>query len=180
LPVLFRHQQVLDLTHQGAFRYVRERMVALVREYGIRFVKWDHNRDLVDAGSTRTRRAGVHEQTLAAYRLMAEVREACPGLEIEACSSGGAQVDVGVLEHTDRVWASDCIDAHERQHIQRWTAQLLPPELVGSHVGAPEAHTTGRRLDLDFRAATALFGHFGIEWDLAAASQEERLRLAAW
>lgn len=180
LPVLFRHQQVLDLTHQGAFRYVRERMVALVREYGIRFVKWDHNRDLVDAGSTRTRRAGVHEQTLAAYRLMAEVREACPGLEIEACSSGGARVDVGVLEHTDRVWASDCIDAHERQHIQRWTAQLLPPELVGSHVGAPEAHTTGRRLDLDFRAATALFGHFGIEWDLAAASQEERRRLAAW
>ncbi|TNC16803.1 alpha-galactosidase [Georgenia sp. 311] len=180
LPAPFRHQQVLDLTHDGAFRHVRNRMVALVREYGIRFVKWDHNRDLVDAGSTRTLRAGVHEQTLAAYRLMAEIRQACPELEIESCSSGGARVDLGILEHTDRVWASDCIDAHERQQIQRWTAQLLPPELVGSHVGAPEAHTTGRRLDLDFRAATALFGHFGIEWDLGAASQQERRELAAW
>ncbi len=180
LPVPFRHQQVLDLTHDEAFRHVRDRMVALIREYGIRFVKWDHNRDLVDAGSTRTHRAGVHEQTLAAYRLMAEVRQACPGLEIEACSSGGARVDLGILEHTDRVWASDCIDAHERQEIQRWTAQLLPPELVGSHVGAPEAHTTGRRLGLDFRAATALFGHFGVEWDLGAASEQERRDLAAW
>jgi len=143
-------------------------------------VRWDHNRDLIDAGSTRAGRAGVHAQTLAAYRLMAELREACPGLEIEACSSGGARVDLGVLEHADRVWASDCIDAHERQQIQRWTAQLLPPELVGSHVGGERAHTTGRRLDLPFRAATALFGHFGIEWDLAAASPAERRELAGW
>jgi alpha-galactosidase len=31
--------------------------------------------------------------------------------------------------------------------------------------------------DLSFRAATALFGHFGIEWDIAAASDEERAGL---
>lgn len=180
LPVGIRRQQVLDLTHDGAFAHVRDAMVRLVHEYGIAFVKWDHNRDLIDAGSTRTGRAGVHAQTLAAYRLMTELRAACPGLEIEACSSGGARVDLGVLEHADRVWASDRIDAHERQQIQRWTAQLLPPELVGSHVGAERAHTTGRRLDLPFRAATALFGHFGIEWDLGAASPAERRELAGW
>ncbi len=180
LPVDFRHQQVLDLSHPGAFAHVRDQIVSLVREYGIDYIKWDHNRDLIEAGSTRTGRAGVHEQTLATYRLLDEIRAACPGLEIESCSSGGARVDLGILEHTDRVWASDCIDARERQQIQRWTAQLLPPELVGSHIGADRAHTTRRRLDLDFRAATALFGHFGIEWDLTTASDEEIERLAAW
>ena len=76
-------------------------------------------------------------------------------------SSGGARVDLGILERADRVWASDCIDARERHEIQRWTAQLLPPELVGSHVGAARAHTTGRVLDLSFRASTALLGSFG-------------------
>ncbi|HMR48844.1 MAG TPA: alpha-galactosidase [Arachnia sp.] len=180
LPIPFRHQQVLDLTHPGAFAHVRDQIVALVREYGIDYIKWDHNRDLIDAGSTRTGRAGVHEQTLAAYRLIDEIRFLCPGLEIESCSSGGARIDLEIIERTDRVWASDCIDARERQQIQRWTAQLLPPELVGSHVGAGRAHTTGRRLDLDFRAATALFGHFGIEWDLTAAGPDERARLAEW
>lgn len=180
LPVPFRHQQVLDLTHPGAFLHVRDSIVDLVEEYGIGFIKWDHNRDLVDAGSTLTGRAGVHEQTLATYRLLDEIRRSCPGLEIESCSSGGARVDLEILEHTDRVWASDCIDAHERQQIQRWTAQLLPPELVGSHVGAERSHTTARHLDLDFRAATALFGHFGIEWDLTAASDADIDRLAAW
>lgn len=180
LPVEARNQQVLDLSHPGAYEHVLASIVRVVHEHGVDFVKWDHNRDLVDAGSTRTGRAGVHEQTLAAYRLLDDVRARCPGLEIESCSSGGARVDLEILERTDRVWASDCIDAHERQQIQRWTAQLLPPELVGSHVGADRAHTTGRRLDLSFRAATALFGHFGIEWDLSEASDDERRELALW
>jgi len=180
LPVEARHQQVLDLTHPGAYQHVHDQVVAIVGEYGIDYIKWDHNRDLVDAGSTLTGRAGVHAQTLAAYRLLDDVRAACPGLEIESCSSGGARIDLEILEHTDRVWASDCIDARERQQIQRWTAQLIPPELVGSHIGADRAHTTGRRLDLAFRAATAVFGHFGIEWDLSRASVDELAELTAW
>ncbi|WP_395242688.1 alpha-galactosidase [Agromyces sp. MMS24-K17] len=180
LPVEARKQQVLDLTHPGAYAHLRDQISHLVAEYGIDYLKWDHNRDLIDAGSTRTGHAGVHEQTLATYRLMDEIRRTFPALEIESCSSGGARVDLGILEHTDRVWASDCIDAHERQQIQRWTAQLLPPELVGSHVGADRAHTTGRRLDLPFRAATALFGHFGIEWNLAEATAAERALLGEW
>ena len=180
LPVDFRHQQVLDLTHPEAFAHVFQQIVTLVREYGIDYIKWDHNRDLIDAGSTRTGRAGVHAQTYATYRLLDAIRDACPGLEIESCSSGGARIDLEILDHTDRVWASDCIDARERQQIQRWTAQLLPPELVGSHVGADRAHTTRRRLDLDFRAATALFGHFGIEWDLTTATAEDLRTLTAW
>ncbi|WP_196876416.1 alpha-galactosidase [Nocardioides luteus] len=180
MPVEFRRQQVLDLTHPGAFEHVRDQILALVHEYGIDYIKWDHNRDLIDAGSTLTGRAGVHRQTLATYRLLDAIRSKAPGLEIESCSSGGARIDLEIIDHTDRVWASDCIDAHERQQIQRWTAQLLPPELVGSHIGADRAHTTGRRLDLDFRAATALFGHFGVEWDLRATTAADRAELAAW
>jgi alpha-galactosidase len=78
------------------------------------------------------------------------------------------------------VWVSDCNDALERQEIQRWTNLLLPLELMGTHVGPGTAHTTGRTHALDFRAGTALFGHFGIEWDIARATPEERKRLAAW
>jgi alpha-galactosidase len=111
---------------------------------------------------------------------MDALRRRYPGLEIESCSSGGGRVDLGILERTDRVWGSDCNDALERQSIQRWTQLLLPPELIGSHVGPARAHTTGRRHDLSFRAGTALFGHFGIEWDIASASSHERDELARW
>ena len=78
------------------------------------------------------------------------------------------------------MWTSDCNDALERQSIQRWTGLLLPPELMGAHVGPTRSHTTERTHDLSFRAATALFGHFGIEWDVSAATDDERAELARW
>lgn len=179
LPVRSRRQQVLDLAIPEAFAYLLERMTAIIGEYGIEYVKWDHNRDLVEAGHLGGG-AAVHEQTLAAYRLMATLKERFPALEIESCSSGGARVDLGVLEHTDRVWVSDDIDPLERQQMHRWTQQLLPPELLGAHVASGRNHTTGRVHDLAFRAGTAIVGHFGIEWDLARATPVEESALRQW
>jgi alpha-galactosidase len=68
----------------------------------------------------------------------------------------------------------------ERQPIQRWTTLLLPLELIGSHVGPPVAHTTGRAVGVGFRCLTALFAHAGIEWDITTASDAELARLASW
>ena len=64
--------------------------------------------------------------------------------------------------------------------MQRWTSLLVPPEMVGAHVGGPVAHTTGRRARLGFRAAVALLGHFGIEWDLTTLDDWEREHLRSW
>ena len=169
----WRHQRVLDLAVPAAAAYVLERLTALLTEYPIAFLKWDHNRDLLVDGAT-------HRQTTALYRLLAALRSRFPRLEIESCASGGARIDLGILEHTDRVWTSDTNDALERQHIQRWTGVLLPPEFLGSHVGAPAAHITGRTGALGLRLATALFGHAGIEWDLRTATPAERAAVAAW
>ncbi|WP_221583528.1 alpha-galactosidase [Microbacterium sp. G2-8] len=180
IPRTGRHQQVLNLAHPDAYAHLLETMSELIARYGIDYIKWDHNRDLLEPGDVRTGRAAVHAQTLAAYALIDELKRRHPGLEIESCASGGGRIDLGILERTDRVWASDCIDALERQQIERWTAQLIPPELIGSHVGSPTAHTTGRTHTLGFRAATALFGHFGIEWDLRRASDGELEELRGW
>jgi alpha-galactosidase len=178
LPPEARHQQVLDLTNPDVFAYVLERLDALVTEHSIDFIKWDHNRDMVDAGHEG--RAGVHEQTLAVYRLIDVLRERHPALEIESCASGGARVDLGILARTDRVWASDAIDALERQHIERWTRLLLPPEMIGSHIGSAWAAATGRTQELELRAGTAFFGSLGVERDLRHADPAERQALREW
>jgi alpha-galactosidase len=155
-----------------AWQYVFDRISALLSGNNISYLKWDQNRDLVEHGHAG--RPSVHAQTLAAYRLFDELRKAHPGVEIESCSSGGARVDLGILERTDRIWASDCNDALERQTIQRWTGVVVPPELVGSHIGPTTSHTTARTHDLSFRAITALFGHFGMEWDVRSVQGKER------
>ncbi len=179
VPPEWRHQQVLDLSHEGAFAHVLAQIDAVLTEYPtIRFLKWDHNRPLTDPGHLG--RPGVRLQTLALYRLLDEVKRRHPGIEIESCSSGGGRIDLGIMEHCDRVHASDNNEALERQRIQRWTMQLLPPELVDSHVSPSPGHTAGRAHGLTFRLITALFGHAGIEWDITQTTPEERAILRSW
>jgi alpha-galactosidase len=178
LPALERHQLVLDLAQPEAYAYLLDHLDRIVDEYQLDYLKWDHNRDLLEA--IHDGHAGVHEQTLAVYRLLDELRARHPALEIESCAGGGGRIDYGILERTDRVWTSDTNDALQRQAVQRWTGLLLPPELMGSHVGAARAHITGRVADLPFRLATALFAHAGIEWDITTCSPDELDQLAAW
>lgn len=179
-PVESRYQQVLNLGIPECYEHVRDAIVALLADHDIAYIKWDHNRDLVEAGDQRTGRPGVRAQTLAFYRLLTEIREAFPALEIESCSSGGARIDLEVLQRTDRVWTSDCIDPQERQLMHRWTTQLIPPEMMGAHIASDVSHTTGRSHTLGFRAASAIFGHLGIEWDLRDADAGQLAELKRW
>jgi alpha-galactosidase len=182
-PPLRRNQQVLDLGQPAAYAYLLERMSALISACDIAYVKWDHNRDTADPvhrAGPRAGHAALHEQITAAYRLMAELKQRHPGLEIESCASGGARIDYGVLEHTDRVWPSDCSDPLERVRIVSALSTLLPFELIGAHVASARSHVTGRVSDLGLRMAVATFGHSGIEWDLTETTPDERDRLARW
>ena len=180
-PLLKRNQLVLDLTNPAAWAYLRERLDALLREYRIDYLKWDHNRPLLEAGSPlRGGAPVVHAQNIAFGRLVDALRSAHPHVAIESCASGGGRIDLDVLEHVQRVWTSDQTDALARQHIQRWTTQLVAPEYLGAHVSAPTAHHTARTFSLDFRAGTALFAAFGIEWDLSLAGKDDLDRVAAW
>ena len=170
-----RYQQVINLGIPECYAFIRDAILAILDEYKISYIKWDHNRDLIDAGTQPSRTAG--RARADAGLLPAPRRDQgrrTPTLEIESCASGGGRVDLGVLARTDRVWVSDCIDPLERQQIARWTTQLIPPELMGSHIASGRSHTTGRVHDLDFRAATAIFGHLGIEWDLTKTTDDDR------
>ena len=175
-----RHQHVLDLGRPEAFAHVLQQVSALVAEYDIAFLKWDHNRPIIDGGHSPDGRPGVHAQALAIERLWSELKERHPGLEIESCAGGGARIDLATAEVTDRVWVSDCIDAHERHRLNAATGLLLPPELLGTHIGGGVDHTTGRHHSLDFRAGTAIWGHLGIEWDLTTADPDDLDQLAQW
>lgn len=179
-PVSGRQQHVLDLANPEAFAYLLERLDSLLNENDIAYLKWDHNRDLLEAAHPSTGRPAVHETTTALYALLDELHRRHPGVEIESCASGGARVDLGILERTDRIWVSDCIDPIERLDNQAYTNLLVPYELMGQHVGAERSHSTGRSAPLAFQAAIALFGHFGIETDLTGLPEAELAELGEW
>ena len=174
-----RNQLVLDLARAEVSDYLFDSIASLLRTLPIAYLKWDHNRDLATAAGPDSR-ARYRAQVDAAYALFDRFRAAFPAVEIEACAGGGGRIDAGIIRRTHRFWTSDCIDAVSRVDIQRGFLQFLPPELMGSHIGTAPAHTTGRSQHMDFRAAVALQGHFGVEFDLVKLGDKDRARLAEW
>lgn len=167
-----RNQMVLDMRRPEVRDYLFDALDSLLRELPISYLKWDHNRDLAPAGGAA--------QVAGTYALFARLRAAHPDVEIESCSGGGGRSDAGIAAYTHRFWASDNLDAVSRTAIQRGFLSFLPPEVMGSHIGASPAHATGRRQSLGFRAAVAMPGHFGIELDPRRLDANETAQLADW
>ena len=172
-----RNQLPLDLTRREVCDYLFERMHDLISTCAIAYIKWDMNRDIQHPASQG--HSAAHRQTHAVYKLMQRLRDAHPDLEIESCASGGGRADFGILRHTDRLWLSDSNDALDRQSIQHGGSSFFPLSVLGSHVGPEKCHITHRRLNMDMRAGTAIFGHMGLELNLFNESEADLATLGA-
>lgn len=173
----FRNQLVLDLTRPQVCDYLFKCIDDILSEYpDISYIKWDMNRDINHAGNSLGQPA-IHQQTLALYQLIEKLRVKHPKVEFESCCSGGGRVDLGILQHTDRVWTSDSNDALDRLEIQKGCSYFFPSQVMGAHVGPLDCHITGRRVSMEMRAAVAMFGHMGMEMDPRDLSVHERSTL---
>ena len=170
-PILGRNQLVLDLSRADVRDYLFQRIDALLSEYEIAYVKWDHNRPLIGGAS--------HQQTHGFYALLDQLNQRHPNVQFESCASGGGRIDFGVADRVKRFWASDSIDALDRLEIQKGLSTFIPIEMLGSHIGSPTCHTTGRKHALSFRAASALFGWLGVEWNLLTLTDKEKNALTS-
>jgi len=173
IPNEARHQYVLDLSRVEVSHYLFDKIQTLLSAHDIRYLKWDMNRDIHQAGTSEKHHA-IHRQTQALYALLGRIRAAFPNITIESCASGGGRVDLGILTHVSRFWPSDTNDALDRLRVQRGFLSTFPPELMGSHVGPSPCHITGRQHTMAFRAGVALWGHMGVEADLRQLNAEDR------
>lgn len=153
---LGRQQKALNMAKPDVRDYLYGRMSAILRDHAIDYIKWDHNRVLPMPDASQTR---------GSYALIDRLRTDFPDVEIESCASGGGRIDFGILQRTQRVWLSDSNDALERLRIQHDAALFLPLSVTGSHVGPRHCHTSGRTLDITFRAWVAAQRHMGFEMD---------------
>ncbi|MEP0960850.1 MAG: alpha-galactosidase [Roseobacter sp.] len=172
--ILGRQQMVLNMALPKVRDYLFDHIAALLRNYPIEYIKWDHNRVLPMPDAA---------QTHGTYALLDRLRDAFPQVEIESCASGGGRIDFGILSRVQRVWLSDSNDAVERLKIQHNAALFLPSAVTGSHVGPRRCHTSGRVLDMPFRAWVAAQRHMGFEMDpreLTPHETEELKEVTDW
>ncbi len=159
-----RHQMVLNMALPEVRDHLFDCIAAVLSAHEIDYIKWDHNRVLPTPDAAQTR---------GTYALIDCLRAAFPRVEIESCASGGGRIDFGILARTHRVWLSDSNDALVRLKIQHNAALFLPLVVTGSHVGPRKCHTSGRVLDIRFRAWVAAQRHMGFEMDPRELTDDE-------
>lgn len=172
--ILGRQQKALNMALPEVRDFIYDRIAALLQAHPIDYIKWDHNRVLPMPDAWQTR---------GSYALLDRLRADFPQVEIESCASGGGRIDFGILSRTQRVWLSDSNDALERLMMQHNAALFLPASVTGSHVGPRTCHTSGRQLDIEFRAWIAAQRHMGFEMDpreLDTREEDVLREVTAW
>ncbi|MBP5301215.1 MAG: alpha-galactosidase [Victivallales bacterium] len=179
--------------------YLVESLAAAIRRYGAVYVKNDMNHSHGIEPSRLSRYCS------GLYRVMERLREQCPLVTFENCSSGSARMAVGgMLASFDNHFISD--NANPLENLRMFQGMVLrfpPGRIYHWYVGAelpktaaggeiaswpegmvvhPRAATWGylQTEDLDFAMICNLTGQIGFSCDLDSFSPEHRRRLAEY
>jgi alpha-galactosidase len=189
-----RQRGILNIGIDAAREHVRDVMLAILKDTGATWIKWDFNEDLLRGGWApellpdlqRIDPLIAHVRGL--YRLQEELKAAIPGLIIEMCASGGGRFDAATLRRGHTQWMSDEWRPLRNLSIHFGLQLCHPPELCNDwliewppgDVPYAKGAAPDERGDLPFRLHIAMLGSFGLSarigaWsagDLARAAQE--------
>lgn len=151
--------------------YLSERLIGLLKESGIGYLKVDYN-DTIGIGCDHpdSLGEGLRLQALAVQEFFRKLREEIPELVIENCASGGHRLEPSMMQLCSMGSFSD---AHENEEIPIIAASLqrliLPRQ---SQVWAVLRKSDSRRR-MVYSLAAAFLGRMCISGDVAALSEEQ-------
>ncbi|MBQ9736497.1 MAG: alpha-galactosidase [Clostridia bacterium] len=115
-----------DFASEAAREYLFTRIDALIRTYGVAFLKLDFNQDL-----RHDKTQGGFIRHLAGYEaFLLRLKAAHPSLYIEDCSGGGQRTSLSNCMVADGFWMSDNQSTYEGMRIFRDTVKRLPPQAI--------------------------------------------------
>lgn len=176
-PSKIRYQYTLDLSRKDVCDYIIGAVGGILNKANIEYVKWDMNRQMSEVGSAllpaENQGEVMHRYMLGLYYVLETLTNKFPNVLFEACASGGARYDGGILRYMPQVWASDDTDAVERIKIQYGTSFVYPYSTMGAHVSACPNHQNRRTTPFEMRCNVAIAGQFGFELDLNKITEDE-------
>ena len=128
-PLTQRNQYLLDFGKPEVERFALDMLRGLLNTYAIRYLKWDMNRAMTDVCESLTPFAR-ERHVLALYRILDALEKEFPDVDIEACSGGGARVDLGMAKRTAQFWVSDNTDPFDRLFIQEGYTLMYAPMMM--------------------------------------------------
>ncbi len=172
-------QVVLDLTNPEVQDFVFKVVDDLMSNYPeIAYIKWDANCNIMNYGShflPKHKQSHLYvEFHKGLNKVLERIRAKYPKVVMQACASGGARINYGLLPYFEEFWTSDNTDALQRIYMQWGVSNFYPAIGMASHVSANKNHQTGREIPLKFRFDVAMSGRLGMEIQPKDMSDEEK------
>ena len=172
-PMTQRTQYLLDFGKPEGERFALDMLRGLLNTYAIRYLKWDMNRAMTDVCESLTPFAR-ERHVWALYRILDALEKEFPDVDIEACSGGGARVDLGMAKRTAQFWVSDNTDPFDRLFIQEGYTLMYAPMMMSCWVtDTPGDGRRRGRADWRWQLHAAMCGTLGVGADILKLSDEE-------
>ena len=172
-PLTQRNQYLLDFGKPEVERFALDMLRGLLNTYAIRYLKWDMNRAMTDVCESLTPFAR-ERHVWALYRILDALEKEFPDVDIEACSGGGARVDLGMAKRTAQFWVSDNTDPFDRLFIQEGYTLMYAPMMMSCWVtDTPGDGRRCGRADWRYKFHAAMCGTLGVGADISKLSDEE-------
>ncbi|MFP4461898.1 MAG: alpha-galactosidase [Thermotogota bacterium] len=174
-----RNQLILNLAREDVKDFVFNTVDGLLDRYKIRFIKWDMNRPVLEAGwpFEGDQRKMWMGYVTNFYEIWRHLKEKHPQVIMESCAGGGGRIDLGIMRYADQFWTSDNTDPYDRQFIQEGFSLCYAPKTMMCWVTDWAGKDT---YPLKYRFHAAMMGSLGIGSDLSKYTVEELEETKEW
>jgi len=164
--VLRRYQAVLDMANPDVQDFAYHAVADILSANpGIRFVKWDANSSINNPYSPflgPDRQGEMLNRYMAGlYGVLQKLVSTYPQVDFQACASGGARADLGIMKYSHTFWPSDNTQPEYRLGAIWNFSTCLPPMAITCHV----THAGGNGFSPKYRFDVAMLGQLGMEVD---------------
>ncbi len=126
----------LDFANADAREYMLETIAKQIETYGVEFVKFDFNADMVfDA-----RRTAFMEYFKGYHEFLRCLKERFPRLYLENCASGGERTNLSSLGDFGSFWPSDCQSPYVGLRIIKDSLKRMPPQAFERWAKSDRSH----------------------------------------
>jgi len=170
---------MLNLARDDVKDYVFNTVDELLERYNIKFIKWDMNRPVFEAGwpfESNQRKMWMRYVTHF-YNIWQRLKTKHPKVIMESCAGGGGRIDLGIMRYADQFWTSDNTDPFDRQFIQEGFSLCYPVKTMMCWVTDWAGKDT---YPLQYRFHAAMMGSMGIGSDLSKYTTEEIEEAKKW
>lgn len=171
-----RWQVVLNFAREDVKAFTIAWLDKLLSENNIKFIKWDMNRAISEAGWPDADPATQRELRIRyvrnIYEILQTIRAKHPQVVFETCSGGGGRSNYGILQYTDQIWTSDNTTVGDRLQIQYGFSHAFPAKVMVNWV--TDEAWYGEQPTLRFRLLVSMAGNLGIGSNLHQWTEKDK------